>query len=199
MFVFLSYICLNSNKNRTGSVMVRVLASSSVYHGFEPWSGQTKDYKIGICCFSAKHAALRRNTKDWLAQNQDNVSEWGDSSICGLLFQWASTTKSQPIILVKYKADLIVVSLIINLFSSWYSWKIAELALKQQSHTHSITIVHTSHFIGSFLGRCVPVSHHASPSDDATTTENDAYYATEYDVTTKSTVFFSIQTCPTYW
>ena len=40
-------------------------------------SGQTKYYKIGICCFSAKHAALRRKGKDWLVQNQD-VSEWGD-------------------------------------------------------------------------------------------------------------------------
>jgi hypothetical protein len=38
--------------------------------GFEPRSGQTKDYKIGICCFSAKHAALRRKGKDWLARNQ---------------------------------------------------------------------------------------------------------------------------------
>ena len=28
------------------------------------WSGQTKDYKIGICCFSTKHAALRRRSKD---------------------------------------------------------------------------------------------------------------------------------------
>jgi hypothetical protein len=36
--------------------------------GFEPRSGQTKDYKIGICCFSAKHAALRRKSKDWMAR-----------------------------------------------------------------------------------------------------------------------------------
>jgi hypothetical protein len=43
--------------NRIGGVMVSVLASSAVDRGFEPWSGQTKDYKIGICCFSAKHAA----------------------------------------------------------------------------------------------------------------------------------------------
>ena len=35
------------------------------------------DYKIGICCFSTKHAALRRKSKDWLARNQVNVSEWG--------------------------------------------------------------------------------------------------------------------------
>jgi len=68
-------------------VMVSVLASSAVDRGFEPRSGQTKDYKIGICCFSAKHSVLRRKIKDWLAQNQDNVSEWGDMSICGLLFQ----------------------------------------------------------------------------------------------------------------
>ena len=41
--------------------MVSLLASSVVDRGFEPSSGQTKDYKIRICCFSAKHAALRRN------------------------------------------------------------------------------------------------------------------------------------------
>ena len=46
--------------------MVSVLASSEVDRRFESRSGQTKDYKIGICCFSAKHAALRRKSKDWL-------------------------------------------------------------------------------------------------------------------------------------
>jgi len=34
-----------------------------------------------MCCFSAKHVALRRKNKDWLARNQDNVSGWGDLSI----------------------------------------------------------------------------------------------------------------------
>ena len=77
---------LEKCQNRIGGVMVNVLASSTVYRGFEPRSGQTKDYKIGMCCFSAKHAALRRKSKDWLARNQDNVSEWGDMSIRGLLF-----------------------------------------------------------------------------------------------------------------
>jgi hypothetical protein len=67
--------------------MVSGLASSAVDRGFEPRSGQTKDYKIGICCFSAKHATLRRKGKDWLARNQNNVSEWGNMSIRGLLFQ----------------------------------------------------------------------------------------------------------------
>jgi hypothetical protein len=54
--------------------MVSVLASSAVDCGFEPRSGQAKDYKIGSCCFSTKHAALRRKSKDWLARNQSNVS-----------------------------------------------------------------------------------------------------------------------------
>jgi hypothetical protein len=30
-------------------------ASNSVDRVFEPRSGQTNDYKIGMCCFSAKH------------------------------------------------------------------------------------------------------------------------------------------------
>ena len=73
--------------NRISDVVVRVLTLSVVDRGFKPRSGQTKDYKIGICCFSAKHPALRKKSKNWLARNQDNVSEWSDMSICGLLFQ----------------------------------------------------------------------------------------------------------------
>ena len=80
--------------------MVSMLTSSVVDRWFEPQSGQTKDYEIGICYFSAKHTALRRKSKDWLARNEDNVSEWGNMSICGLLFQWASTIKIQLSVLV---------------------------------------------------------------------------------------------------
>ena len=69
------YHCLNVC-HRIGGLMVSVLASSAVDCGFELWSGQTKDYKIGICCFSAKHSAVRRTSKCWLARNQNNVSEW---------------------------------------------------------------------------------------------------------------------------
>ena len=67
--------------------MVSVLASSAVDRGFESWSGRTRDYKFGICCSYTKDAGLRRKSKDWLAQNQDNVSDWGNMSICRLLFQ----------------------------------------------------------------------------------------------------------------
>ena len=64
--------------------MVSVFA---VDRGFEPRSGLTKDYAIGMCCFSANHLSLRSKNKDWLARNQNNVSEWSDMSIRGLLFQ----------------------------------------------------------------------------------------------------------------
>ena len=56
-----------------------MLTSSVVDRGFEPRSGQTKDYKIGIYCFSTKHAALKRKSKDWLALNKNNVSEQGST------------------------------------------------------------------------------------------------------------------------
>jgi hypothetical protein len=57
-----------------------MLASNAVGHGFKPRLGQTKDYKIGVCPFSAKHTALRRKSKDGLAGNQDNMSQWSDMS-----------------------------------------------------------------------------------------------------------------------
>jgi len=49
-------------------------------------SCQIKDYDISVCYFSAKHTALRKKDKDWLAQNQDNVFEWNDISTFELLF-----------------------------------------------------------------------------------------------------------------
>ena len=42
-------------ENRIGGVMVNVFVASVMNRGFEPRSGQTKDYKIDICCFSTKH------------------------------------------------------------------------------------------------------------------------------------------------
>ena len=62
--------------------MVSVFASIVVDREFEPRSGQTNDYKIGILCFCAKHASLSRKSKDWSARNQNNVSEWSDMSTC---------------------------------------------------------------------------------------------------------------------
>ena len=95
---FIYIYCHSDNKfcvcsNRIGGVLVSVLASSAVDRG----SCRIKDNIISICCFSPKHAVLRKKNKDWFARNQDNVSESGDMSTCGLLFQWAtcSTIKIQ--------------------------------------------------------------------------------------------------------
>ena len=59
------HICSIVNK----TTLICVLASIAVDHGFEPRSDQTKNYKIVICCFSAKHVALRSKIKDGLTQN----------------------------------------------------------------------------------------------------------------------------------
>jgi predicted LPLAT superfamily acyltransferase len=45
--------------------------------------------------YNAKHAELRRKSKDWLLRNQDNVSEWSDMYIHGLLFPLANTIKKK--------------------------------------------------------------------------------------------------------
>ena len=49
MYCLLLYWC---TVDRIDGVMVSVLGSSVVDRGFEPRSGQTNDYTIGICCFS---------------------------------------------------------------------------------------------------------------------------------------------------
>ena len=59
--------------NLISGVMVSIVASSGLDRGVKSWSGQTKDHKIGICCFSAKHSALMRKRQDWFAQNQNYV------------------------------------------------------------------------------------------------------------------------------
>jgi len=48
----------------TSNVMVSMLTSNAVDCGFEPQSGQTKNYKIANCCLSAKHAALCSKIKN---------------------------------------------------------------------------------------------------------------------------------------
>ena len=67
------YISIWFRQKRIRGVMVGMLALSTIDLGSSV--GHTKEYKIGIYCFSAKHAALRRKSKEWLAQNQNNVSE----------------------------------------------------------------------------------------------------------------------------
>ena len=67
-----------------GSVMVSVLTSCVVDVGFEPGRVKPKTIKL---VFVASSLNMRRKSKDWLARNQNNVSEWSDMSTRGLLFQ----------------------------------------------------------------------------------------------------------------
>ena len=52
--------------------MVSVLAWIAVDRRFEPRSGKTKDYTIGMCYFSAKQHSSKEKMH-WLAGNQNNV------------------------------------------------------------------------------------------------------------------------------
>ena len=49
----------NFKLNHIGGVIASVFATNVVDSGFEPRSGQTKDFKMNIYCYSVKHAALR--------------------------------------------------------------------------------------------------------------------------------------------
>ena len=69
-----------------------VRLSNAVDRGLEPGRVRAKT-QISICCLSAKHVALWRKSKPWLAQNQGNVSEWSDMFTRGLLLQRAGIIK----------------------------------------------------------------------------------------------------------
>ena len=60
--------------------------NSAVDCGFKPWSNQRLELVFGASPLSTQ----RWKSKDWLAQNQDNVSEWSNMSPYGLWFQWGS-------------------------------------------------------------------------------------------------------------
>ena len=68
----------NHNMSDSGGEMTSVLASSAAACGFEHWSCHIKYDEIGICCFSAKDAALKCINKDGMAMSQNNVSKWSN-------------------------------------------------------------------------------------------------------------------------
>jgi hypothetical protein len=85
MILDLTVFLLNFINNFIGGVMVSELVSSEVDCGFEPRSGQTKDYTIGMCCFPPKHTS-RRKGHGLLAWNRDNASEWATYLPAGCCF-----------------------------------------------------------------------------------------------------------------
>ena len=89
--------------------MVTVPVGSVVYHGLEHRLNQTKDYKIGICCFSPKHAALQgvRAKTGWLG-----IKIMCPSAVTYLpvdCFSELALIKIQPSVLVMYKVPVDVI------------------------------------------------------------------------------------------
>jgi hypothetical protein len=121
-------VTLNTNNiNLNGGVMIRVLTASAVDRRFEPWSLQTKDCKIDICCFSAKHTTLRGKNKSktgwlWIRKMSQSGVTCLPMDCCASLLQNGH-----------YHHFIEC-----NLFLPWYtcSWKIAHLALNN-NHLYS--------------------------------------------------------------
>ena len=111
--------------------MVRVLASSAVDHWFEPRSGQTKDYSVIFVIASppgtqsGQYVRVGRSVYQCVRMGRHVYPRTVVS------VNYKNPTK----LLVYYKADLIIISLKISLFSPRYTRAID--GVKQQSFTHS--------------------------------------------------------------
>ena len=71
---------------------------SMVDHGFEPRSGQTKDYKIGIFLLLCYKAYSFKEWEQRLGWHRIKIICPSDMSTHELLFQWASTIKIQLLV-----------------------------------------------------------------------------------------------------
>ena len=106
-----------------------------VDHGLIPLSAQIKNYKIDIYCFSSKYIAWRGKSKDGFGWSRDNVSRGAKCLPVDCCFSELTLLKSNSSVLVLYKADTIIFSSKSNLFSPWYSWKVAHLVLNDTHFT----------------------------------------------------------------
>jgi len=97
--------------------MVSVLASSAVDREFEPQSGQTKDYKIGIYCFSAEQG--ERAKTNWLGIRIMYLSGATclPADFCFSEVALQKPTKRVGLVQTRYRHHFNQM----NLFSSWYS------------------------------------------------------------------------------
>ena len=78
---------VQGSQNYIDGVIVSILVSCAADCGFKLWASLTKDYTIGVCWCCAQHIALSSKGKEWLANNQNNVSELSNMSTRDLL-QW---------------------------------------------------------------------------------------------------------------
>jgi hypothetical protein len=91
---------------------------------------------------SAKHAALRKKNKDWLARNQNNVSEWSDMSTRGLLYQlrdiysiymccWNVATYKWKV----HNGKIEIISFVVNIYKH-YSRSVLKYKIYEYSTNH---------------------------------------------------------------
>jgi hypothetical protein len=80
----------------------------------EPWVGKTKDYKIGICCFSTTQVALNMYMKK---EQTLVVSESGECiRMERHVYHWtvvlvSQHNKNQIKLLISYKVDINIINL----------------------------------------------------------------------------------------
>jgi hypothetical protein len=86
----------------------------------------------------AYQLGTHHNSKEWLARNQDSVSEWCDMSTSGLLFMWSNTINLQLRGLINYKSKHHYHLIEYNLFLSRYGRNIDHFRIKQHALTHTL-------------------------------------------------------------
>ena len=89
--------------------MVSMLASSAVDHELVPRSDHTKDYEIGICCFSTRPLSMRLTGVRVKTGSLGIRIMWSNMSARGLLCHFAGTINIQLRVLVYYKEDIITI------------------------------------------------------------------------------------------
>jgi hypothetical protein len=97
--------------------------------GSTPGLVKLKTMKLVYVASPLSTQHYRRKSKDWLTRKTGNVSELSNISARGLLFQGASTIiniQLSVLIWYNYLNEC-------NLFSPWYSWNVAYLALSNNA------------------------------------------------------------------
>jgi hypothetical protein len=138
LYVWQEWYISKREQSRRGGVIVSAFTSSVVDwvdRRFEPRSGQTKDYEIGFYCFSAKNAAFRLRAKTvrlGIRKTCQSGASCLPADCYSMSLHYNNPTKSVGLLQSGHHHFIKC-----NLFSPWYSWQIAHLALK---NNHSLTL-----------------------------------------------------------
>ena len=112
--------------------------------------GSNQKCKIVICWFSTKHATLKEGVNTGCLGIRIMFPSGATCLSADCCFSEVAIYNTQLRVLVYYKADLIIISLKIDLFSP--CWKTAELAL---NINNSLTLSIHCYFENGVMFRCV--------------------------------------------